>query len=1092
MKKKATILLLLLNLALILPAQISSIATAPVTAPVGSNSTGIARWSDSSTWVGGVKPGVNDKVVIPANSVVLADEPVTIEGIEINGKLIVDISKDMRITTEYMLVRGADAYFEWGTETEPYLFFGRVVLRGTDPNLTIPNTSMERKMLVAMGGGQIEMHGKAKQSWSQLGATANISDNTITLKETVDWEVGDEIVIASTDYAPQNAEEVTITAINGNVLTLDTNLSFMHFGKLLTYNKGTMEMDQRAEVGLLSRNLRIQGNVVSGANEGFNASVMIMNGSQAHIENTEFRTVGQRGRLGRYPFHWHLVGDASGQYLKNCSIRNSSNRAVVVHGTSNALVEGVVAYNHLGHGFFLEDGDEELNIFRNNLGIWTRKTTVADALEPIEADEPATFWITNPNNRFIDNAAAGSEGAGYWLIPVTEVLRDGAVPAGYSPREFPLLEFDGNTAHSNTQRGIMLEGDMRKSDRAVIIKNKHPLFDKDGDTLKHVFKNFTTYKSRNCIWTRAGVNNTFINGSIGEGNFMAFLSFNAYVENTLFVGRNENTRPESYHKPNIEILGAQMYNGSTDFKNIHLADFDTPDEICIGTRQSSGKYPNFTASGFTFENVPNDSRVNFKFLSDVEDPSRSYIYVSGMIDEDGSITGIPGGRLSPRVTNTNLGDPVYQNRIYEPEFNLPKDPNKYTLKSDWNAYITTDTNYTILHNWAGWGNQEANQENIFAYLMRSDGSASFDIFRKGWDLQIPIILNDDLLYYVQYHEMPSRIRSEFKWSKESDANIIVAYPNVPSTVQLDIPRVSSMADLQSATNSSYFFEDNMLYIHYWVSTPDTGINTSVKFFDYSAPDVNININPSGGNSGKIDFVTLADYEIGVDSRASLSSNGDLVYSNLSGSGSNPADNVDHDNAFTFTRDNDSEEEYIEYELSFERQIWREFNFMDLDFSGAPAEVIVVDESNGETSLGVYAPSDSDKIRLDIAPEKADEVVGLKLRFFECTAFDTVSSISLNGIYLNIQTRATYSSSINGSCTTLSNNDVALENVTVYPNPTSGKVTINGINSIIDWSLYNIHGVLLEEGSSDTVNLSSYARGLYLLSINGGIRKILKR
>jgi hypothetical protein len=38
-------------------------------------------------------------------------------------------------------------------------------------------------------------------------------------------------------------------------------------------------------------------------------------------------------------------------------------RCIVVHGTDNVLVERNVCYDHVGHGFMLEDGCEEGNKF---------------------------------------------------------------------------------------------------------------------------------------------------------------------------------------------------------------------------------------------------------------------------------------------------------------------------------------------------------------------------------------------------------------------------------------------------------------------------------------------------------------------------------------------------------------------------------------------------------------------------------------------------------------------------------------------------------------------------------------------------------
>ena len=73
--------------------------------------------------------------------------------------------------------------------------------------------------------------------------------------------------------------------------------------------------------------------------------------------------------LARYPIHWHLVGDAKGQYIKNASIHDTYSRCVTVHGTNFLRVENNVTYNIVGHCFFLEDGIEHGNEFVRNLAI---------------------------------------------------------------------------------------------------------------------------------------------------------------------------------------------------------------------------------------------------------------------------------------------------------------------------------------------------------------------------------------------------------------------------------------------------------------------------------------------------------------------------------------------------------------------------------------------------------------------------------------------------------------------------------------------------------------------------------------------------
>lgn len=85
----------------------------------------------------------------------------------------------------------------------------------------------------------------------------------------VDWAVGDQIVIASTEvYNPQNIssepnpynEVKQITAISGNLITLNSALAFTHLGETKDYSYGGLLLHRQAEVGLISgRNIIIQG-----------------------------------------------------------------------------------------------------------------------------------------------------------------------------------------------------------------------------------------------------------------------------------------------------------------------------------------------------------------------------------------------------------------------------------------------------------------------------------------------------------------------------------------------------------------------------------------------------------------------------------------------------------------------------------------------------------------------------------------------------------------------------------------------------------------------------------------------------------------
>ena len=59
------------------------------------------------------------------------------------------------------------------------------------------------------------------------------------------------------------------------------------------------------------------------------------------------------------------AGNAS--YITDSSVVHSFYRAIVVHGCNGVLVHKNVAFDIIGHGYYLEDGVEERNTFTFNL-----------------------------------------------------------------------------------------------------------------------------------------------------------------------------------------------------------------------------------------------------------------------------------------------------------------------------------------------------------------------------------------------------------------------------------------------------------------------------------------------------------------------------------------------------------------------------------------------------------------------------------------------------------------------------------------------------------------------------------------------------
>ncbi|MBY0456011.1 MAG: G8 domain-containing protein, partial [Gemmataceae bacterium] len=387
------------------------------------------RWSDPATWTGGKPPRAGDTVVIPdGRAVVLDVSPPQLKGVLVKGQLRFD-RQDLELKTGWVLVAGKGAKLEIGTAAEPFAQKATITLFGTDKKESVAGAGT--KFLAAMGGGTLELHGARRDavSWTQLGATAEPGAKELTLKDEVKWQPGDRICVAPSGYSPLEAEEVTVTAVVGKVVSVEPALKFKHWGTLQTF--AGRALDERAEVGLLTRNVLVRGADDSTA-AGFGGHVMVMAGGTARVEGVEFFRMGQRGHKARYPLHWHLVdreGDGTapgkGQYARNNSVHHSFQRAVVVHGTNDVLVEGNVAFDVTNHCYVpAEDGDEERNVFRRNLGMLVRVPAVADYAFPGNKPESSTqqeakasvFWMTNPNQVFEANHAAGSVGGDGFLF----------------------------------------------------------------------------------------------------------------------------------------------------------------------------------------------------------------------------------------------------------------------------------------------------------------------------------------------------------------------------------------------------------------------------------------------------------------------------------------------------------------------------------------------------------------------------------------------------------------------------------------------------------------------------------------------------
>ncbi len=116
------------------------------------------------------------------------------------------------------------------------------------------------KILAVTGG--MNIFGKAPNIiWTKLSSCALIGTKIINLVDSVDWKVGDEIVIGPTERDYEGAERMKISSISsdGRTITLDQNLKYFHYGDITTTFTADfgLVLDMRASVGILTRNIKI-------------------------------------------------------------------------------------------------------------------------------------------------------------------------------------------------------------------------------------------------------------------------------------------------------------------------------------------------------------------------------------------------------------------------------------------------------------------------------------------------------------------------------------------------------------------------------------------------------------------------------------------------------------------------------------------------------------------------------------------------------------------------------------------------------------------------------------------------------------------
>ncbi len=466
-------------------------------------------WSSPETWAGGRVPQEGDRIVIRQGHEVEydVDSPEVIRGIQIAGTLRFATDRDTRLEVGVIRIEALEEYSEEGFDClhighdhaqdsstpRPALEIGmpgapipaehRAIIRlhyleGMDPE-TCP--------AIVCCGGRMDIHGAPlERTWVKLPyQTAKVGESRVVMPYPLPgWKKGDRIILTGTtrqfgyigtrynrngktNSVADNptTEERVITGMRrwGGI---DSKLQIVSFDKPLEFDHlGAGEY--RAEVANLSRNVIVE----SADPDGVRGHTMYHADSAGGISYAEFRHLGKRGVLGKYPIHYHLVEQSMrGSSLVGVSVWDSHNRWITVHGTQFLVVKDCVGYKSVGHGYFLEDGTEVYNIFDRNLAVQALMgEPLPQQVLPFDGNLGSGFWWANSLNTFTRNVAVECDEDGFRLEvvkrddfdPTLPILQPDGSVKDVDVRTLPFVRFDGNEAHCQRLFGVNLGGSSR-------------------------------------------------------------------------------------------------------------------------------------------------------------------------------------------------------------------------------------------------------------------------------------------------------------------------------------------------------------------------------------------------------------------------------------------------------------------------------------------------------------------------------------------------------------------------------------------------------------------------------------------------------
>lgn len=413
-------------------------------------------WSAAATWRGVASPARGIVVVIPANRTVLLDvSPPPLAALVIAGRLIAKPGVSLTLTTGSVVIEGGE--FIVGSFEVPHNAGFNLVLTGTPATLASAVPTFGSKT-VALRSGRISMYGPPNApAMSNLVWPAEPGSSNVTVSGFVSWEVGYQVVVASSSRSAHEAEHRTITSRVTNIdgttqLWLDRPLAHYHHGGRETFNALTAQVG--AEVAVLTRSVTISGDAAS-SRYMFGAVVQVSPAASGDVlvelSGVEFSRCGQQPGYGpaspaRAKACLVVSGpvDLIGSRVRYSSVHHAYAGGFEVINARRMTFDSNSVYDVRGHGFAFLDGAARFHIVKSNIVVLARGVDTGTL-------HPSCFHITHPAITLESNIAAGCALAGfhYSLAPTASLQN-------VCPDRAPMGVNSRNVAHSNGQHGMWI------------------------------------------------------------------------------------------------------------------------------------------------------------------------------------------------------------------------------------------------------------------------------------------------------------------------------------------------------------------------------------------------------------------------------------------------------------------------------------------------------------------------------------------------------------------------------------------------------------------------------------------------------------